>query len=54
MVDSDSGTAPESLREEDNNNSRGITWISSGKLENSPYLVLMDRPNGLLELGYKS
>jgi hypothetical protein len=35
-------------------NNRGITWISSGKLVNSPYLLLTDRPNALPELGYKS
>jgi hypothetical protein len=52
-MDLDSGTIPKSLREEDNNNNRFITWISSGKLVNSPYLILTDRPNALPELGYK-
>jgi hypothetical protein len=41
-------------REEYNNNNRGITLISFGKLVNSPYLLLTDRPNASPELGYKS
>jgi hypothetical protein len=44
-VDSDSGTAPESRRGEDHNNSRGITSISSERLGNSPSLLSTDRPN---------
>jgi hypothetical protein len=48
-----SGTAPESYREEDRNNTRGITWISSEKLVNSPYLLSTDRPNALPELRYR-
>jgi hypothetical protein len=52
-VDSDSGTAPESLREEDSNSSRDITLISFEKLVNSLYLLLTDHPNAQPELGYK-
>jgi hypothetical protein len=52
-VELDSGTTPESLREEDNSNSRGITRISTRKLVNSPYLLLTDHPNALPELRYK-
>jgi hypothetical protein len=39
---------------EPQSNNSGINWISSGKLVNSPYLILTDLPNALLELGYKS
>jgi hypothetical protein len=53
IVDSDSGTASERLREEDSSNSWDITLISSGKLVNSLYLLLRDRPNAQPELGYK-
>jgi hypothetical protein len=52
-MDSDSGNAPESFREEDNNKNKGITWISSKMLVNSPYLLLMNCPNALRELRYK-
>jgi hypothetical protein len=52
-VDSDSGTAPKSLREEDSSSSRDITMISSRKLVNLLYLLLMDHPNAQPELGYK-
>jgi hypothetical protein len=46
-------TTPESHIEEENNNNRGITLISSGNLVKSLYLLLTDHPNALLELGYK-
>jgi hypothetical protein len=52
---SDSGTAPESHREEGRSPSsnRGITLTSSGKLINSLYLLSTDRPNAPPELGYR-
>jgi hypothetical protein len=53
-MDSDLGIVPESYREEVHNNNRGITWISSEKLVNSPYLLSRNHPNALPELGYRS
>jgi hypothetical protein len=52
-VDLGAWNIPKNLREEESNNNRGITYISSRKLVNSPYLLLTDRPNALPELGYK-
>jgi hypothetical protein len=45
---------PRELQRGGHNNNRGITWISSEKLVNSPYLLSRNHPNALPELGYRS